>query len=249
MAGPDKKRQTKLAAGIQAILFDKDGTLFDFHSTWLPLLREAACLAARGDEALIPKLMALGGHDALSGRIVSGSVLAAGDTVELVASWASHIEGWQRATLVAQLDALFATKGPIRAAPVTELPLLMRQLRAQGYRLGLATNDTEAAARATTARFEIDPYFDFHCGYDSGHGSKPLPGMAHAFCDMVGLSPENIAVVGDNRHDLEMGHAAGAGLIVGVLTGTSAHDDLAPRADAVIESIAELPALLAQRRM
>jgi phosphoglycolate phosphatase len=50
--------------------------------------------------------------------------------------------------------------------------------------------------------------------------------------------------VGDNLHDLEMGRAAGAGLVVGVLTGTSEHGDLAPFADRVLESIVELEALL-----
>jgi phosphoglycolate phosphatase len=53
-----------------------------------------------------------------------------------------------------------------------------------------------------------------------------------------------VCVVGDNLHDLEMGRAAGAGLVVGVLTGTSEHGDLAPLADRVLESIVALEALL-----
>jgi phosphoglycolate phosphatase len=72
--------------------------------------------------------------------------------------------------------------------------------------------------------------------------------MVHAFCEAVGTSPKAVAVVGDNLHDLEMGRAAGAGLLVGVLTGTSAHADLAPHADAVLDSIADLPALLDRLR-
>lgn len=248
MVVADRFRNQVSQAPLQAILFDKDGTLFDFHSTWQPLLLDAARLAARGDESLVPLLMRLGGHDDLSGRIRAGSVLAAGDTVELVASWSPHISGWSHADLISEIDAHFTARGPLSASPVTALAPLMTRLRADGYRLGVATNDTEQAARATLIRFELDTHFDFHCGYDSGYGSKPLPGMVHGFCAALGISPEVVAVVGDNVHDLEMGHAAGAGLIVGVLTGTSAHDDLAPRADAVLHSIAELPALLAQCR-
>ncbi len=51
-------------------------------------------------------------------------------------------------------------------------------------------------------------------------------------------------MVGDNPHDLEMGRAAEAGLVVGVLTGTGRREDLVARADHVIESIVELEALL-----
>jgi len=42
--------------------------------------------------------------------------------------------------------------------------------------------------------------------------------------------------------DLSMGRAAGAGLIVAVLTGVGGRTDLAPLADAVIGSVAELEA-------
>jgi phosphoglycolate phosphatase len=52
-----------------------------------------------------------------------------------------------------------------------------------------------------------------------------------------------VAVVGDAVHDLAMGRAAGVGLTVGVLSGTSGHADLAGLADIVVESIAALPEL------
>jgi phosphoglycolate phosphatase len=46
--------------------------------------------------------------------------------------------------------------------------------------------------------------------------------------------------VGDSAADLAMGRSAGAGLVVGVLTGVGRRDDLAPLADVVIASVAEL---------
>jgi phosphoglycolate phosphatase len=51
-------------------------------------------------------------------------------------------------------------------------------------------------------------------------------------------------MVGDNPHDMETAHDAGAGLAIGVLSGNSAADHLAPLADHVIGNITELPALL-----
>jgi len=62
-----------------------------------------------------------------------------------------------------------------------------------------------------------------------------------AFCDAVGISPAGTAVIGDSRHDLEMGRAAGAGSVIGVLSGAGTVETLSPLADAVIESVAVLP--------
>ncbi|MCE9651322.1 MAG: HAD family hydrolase [Parvibaculum sp.] len=229
---------------IKGVLFDKDGTLFDFHRTWVPILAEAALVAARGDASLVPGLMAAGGYDEATGRVASGSVIAAGNTPELALLWLQTAPLWEAADLTARLDAFFAEQAPRRSEPVTDLGVLLAALRGSGLRVGIATNDSVASAFATIGHFGLAELVEFHCGYDSGHGTKPEPGMVHAFCDAVGLSPGEVAVVGDNFHDLEMGLAAGAGLRVGVLTGTSAHDDLAPHADFVIGSIVELPALL-----
>ncbi|MGM0586183.1 MAG: HAD family hydrolase, partial [Pseudomonadota bacterium] len=86
----------------------------------------------------------------------------------------------------------------------------------------------------------------FVAGYDSGHGVKPQAGMAQGFMRRYGLTPGEVAVVGDNLHDMEMGRAAGCALRVGVLTGTATREELAEAADHVIESIDRLEALLAR---
>lgn len=230
---------------IKGILLDKDGTLFDFHQTWVPILQGGALLAARGDQRLVPVLMDACGYSVASGRAVAGGVLAAGDTPELAALWATIAPDWQTGDLIQMLDQYFTAEGPLRAVPVTDLPALFGRLRHSGFTLGLATNDSHASAEATLANFGLADLFAFCCGYDSGHGSKPAPGMMHAFCAQVGLEPRDVAMVGDNFHDLEMARRAGAGLKIGVLTGTSLHADLAPHADIVLDSIADLLALLA----
>ena len=65
-----------------------------------------------------------------------------------------------------------------------------------------------------------------------------------AFAKLTGLSPAEIAFVGDNRHDLECGRAAHAGLVVGVLSGTGTRAALAPLADVILGSVVELPGRL-----
>ena len=49
-------------------------------------------------------------------------------------------------------------------------------------------------------------------------------------------------VIGDTTADLKMARAAGVGLVVGVLSGVSASQDLIHYADVLIESVDELHA-------
>ncbi|MCD2440799.1 HAD hydrolase-like protein [Agromyces sp. SYSU K20354] len=80
---------------------------------------------------------------------------------------------------------------------------------------------------------------------DAGRG-RPAPDMAlTALVRTAASSVRSMVVVGDTRSDMESGVNAGAGLVVGVLTGTHARAELeAAGADVVIESIADLPDLL-----
>ncbi len=108
----------------------------------------------------------------------------------------------------------------------------------------MATSDSEQGARRSLSRFNALDKLDFVAGYNSGHGLKPTAGMVNGFCAAMELAPENIMVVGDNLHDMEMGVNAGAGMKVGVLTGTSERELLATLADHVLTSIEELESIL-----
>jgi phosphoglycolate phosphatase len=229
---------------IRGILFDKDGTLLDYGATWIPLNRAAALAAADGDPDLAARLLAAAGYDAAAERVLGGSLLAAGTNREIAACWAALVPGRGVAELTDLVERVYTEGGRHSATPVAELAPLLRRLQARGLRLGVATSDSAAGAEATLAHFGVIDLLDFLAGYDSGHGAKPAPHLVEAFCRATGLAAAEVAVVGDNLHDLEMGRAAGAGLVVGVLTGTSERGELAPLADHVLASIADLEALL-----
>ena len=114
-----------------------------------------------------------------------------------------------------------------------------------GLRLGVATNDSEASARRQIEALRLGPAMEFVAGYDSGHGSKPAPGMILAFARHIGVAPSRIAMVGDTLHDLHCAKAAGA-IGIAVLTGPAGRATLAPHADQVVEDITALPELLSK---
>lgn len=232
---------------VRGIVFDKDGTLFDYRRTWPPVNRAAALAAAGGSEAVARRLLALGGHDPDSDLVAPGSLLAAGDTREIALAWLPELPHRRIDELVPLLDRVFLEQGIVHAAPVTDLPALFARLRARGLALAVCSNDSEAAVLATVGRFGLERHLDFVAGYDSGHGHKPQPGMVEGFCRTAGLPAAEVCVIGDNRHDLEMGRAAGAALLIGVLTGSSPREILEPDAHLVLDSIEALEAALDER--
>lgn len=229
---------------ILGILFDKDGTLLDYDATWMPINRLVADAVARDDAMLAARLLEAAGHDEAAGRVRPGSLLAAGTTAEVADAWAALVPDHGRGDLTAFIDRMFQREGGKAAVAVPGMAATLARLQARGLALGIATNDSHQGALETLAPFGVVEMFEFIAGYDSGHGAKPGPGMVHAFRVAAGLAAAEVCVVGDSLHDLEMGRAAGAGLIVAVLTGTGTHADLAPTADHVIDSIADLEALI-----
>jgi phosphoglycolate phosphatase len=232
---------TRLA--IKGLLFDKDGTLFDFQKSWAPINLKSAAFASQGDEALRLRLLAVGGINPANGHALPDGLLAAGNAAEIADAWIAAGSLFPAESLTTALDRIFLD-GAARMAPAADLPALFGRLKDQGLKLGIASSDSAAAVREAAELFGMAPFLDFICGYDSGHGHKPTEGMPLAFCRATGLTPGQIAVVGDNAHDMEMGRRAGAALRIGVLTGSGTRATLAPFADAVIPGIAELEAFL-----
>lgn len=232
------------SAGIRAILFDKDGTLFDFFRTWMPLYEKLADLLVGGDRGRIERMMRASGYDPMTGRLDPGSPLAAGSNRSIAESWIGELPGTDLEELTRRMDARFAESLTLNPVPVTDLAALFGRLKRRGLKLGVATMDSHAAAAAAIETYKLVGLVDFVAGYDSGHGEKPGPGMVHAFCRAIELPERSVAVVGDTPHDMEMARSAGAGLAVGVLTGASSREVLADYADHVLASIAELEHLL-----
>jgi phosphoglycolate phosphatase len=240
---PILSRRSDRAVSIGGIFFDKDGTLLDYAASWMPVNRRAADCAAAGAAELAARLLRIGGLDPRTGRIAPEGILATGSTEEIAATWIDGGAPHTLSALTRALDNLFRSAVD-DVVPVTDLAALFVRLRAQGLRIGIGSNDSEQAIRATLTRFGIAHLTDFFAGYDSGFGAKPAPGMILEFCRTVDLLPSQIAVVGDGAPDMLMGHAAGVRFRIGVLTGTGTRATLSAHAELCIDSIEALEKVL-----
>ena len=123
---------------------------------------------------------------------------------------------------------------------------VIRRLRESGLKVALTTGFARATQDAIIDALGWRDAVDVILSpADAGRGRPypdlPLTALLRTGATSVGA----MVVVGDTASDIASGLAAGAGLVVGVLTG--AHDEATLNeagADAVIESIADLPELL-----
>lgn len=220
---------------IDAIVFDKDGTLFDFRACWGAWTQSVLAELAP-DPAQSRHLAAVLGFDPDTGAFARDSAVISHTTPEIAALIHPHLSGISFAELNAALNALSAA-APV--VPAVDLRPVLTGLRARGLKLGLATNDTEAPARIHLEHAGILDLFDFVAGCDSGWGGKPAPGQLLAFLKRFDLTAGRAVMVGDSKHDLDAGRAAGMHAVA-VLTGIATAAELAPHADVVLADISHL---------
>jgi phosphoglycolate phosphatase len=232
---------------MRGLLFDKDGTLLDFEASWSRVYRELCLDLAEGDAATAEAMLVAGGFDPATKRFRAGAALAAGHTVDIVRIWYPALTGSALDAMVGRIDKVFHANGVTSSVPISGLRETLAALSDTGFKMGVATNDGTAGTRAALAALDVARFLPHVFGYDSVQRPKPAPDIVHAFAAATGVPLAAIAVIGDNRHDLEMARAAGAGAAIGVLSGNGGREELAPLADVVLDSVRDLPAWLRAR--
>ncbi|MGX5696988.1 phosphonatase-like hydrolase [Agromyces soli] len=134
----------------------------------------------------------------------------------------------------------------VGVSPIPGAEEAIRALRGAGASVVLTTGFSPATRDALLDALGWSDLADLVLApADAGRG-RPHPDMPLTALLRTGTSSvDAMAVIGDTQSDMLSGVNAGAGLVVGVLTGAHDRDALeAAGADEVLDSIAGLPALL-----
>jgi phosphonatase-like hydrolase len=137
----------------------------------------------------------------------------------------------------------------VRAGGVTALPgavEVMTTLRAAGVKVCLLTGFSPATRDALIGALDWRPLIDLALSpADAGRG-RPWPDLPlTALLRLGGGAVSELAVVGDTPSDIESGLRAGAGLVAGVLTGSTSREEFTRAGAAhILDTVAGLPALL-----
>jgi phosphoglycolate phosphatase len=159
-----------------------------------------------------------------------------------------HILGAQEAP---QANAAFEEHyaASVRAGQVAPLPGAadtLAALRAAGIKVCLATGFSPSTRDALLDALGWRPLIDLALSpADVGRG-RPWPDLPlTALLRLGGGAVSELAVAGDTGSDVESGLRAGAGLVAGVLTGSSSREELEQaKAPVILETIAGLLPLL-----
>ncbi len=225
---------------IGALIFDKDGTLFDFHATWGEWTHRILLDFAKEDPRIYRDAAAAFHFETALKRIKPSSPIIAGTVQDVAACLDGIRPEIDRAGLARWLERSSETVPQVAVTPLR--PLLMA-LRGRGFSLSVMTNDSEGPAKAHLTAAGIMDLFDLVIGADSGFGAKPDPEPLLEIARQLGRPAAACAMIGDSLHDL---HAARAAKMtaIGVLSGLAASEDLAGAADVILPDISHLPSWL-----
>ena len=226
------------------IIFDKDGTLIDFHAMWGGWLTDLGQrLDAAAGVAITDPLCKAMDFDAANGRIAPHGQLALTPMAELRALTSAVLltVGLSPSAAEATLKKVWQPPDPVvLAQPVTDLTDLFTALHTHGLKVAIATSDDRLPTETWLAEMGLASLLDGLVCADDGLPLKPASDMVHHLCRALDIPPYQTVMVGDNVVDLQMGRAAGVGLTIGVLSGLGSAEDLEPYADVLLASVAAL---------
>ncbi|MGD9294720.1 MAG: HAD family hydrolase [Roseobacter sp.] len=228
---------------LRGIIFDKDGTLFEFSQTW-EAWAHAFLNRIAGTEDRAIELGRTIGFDLRARRFEPDSIVIAGTPRQVAAALGGSLP---HLTMTELVDIINEEASNAPQAEVVALSGFLQGLQQDGFQLGVVTNDAEGPARAHLQSADILALFGFVAGSDSGYGAKPEPGQLLACASAMGLPPKEVLMVGDSTHDLIAAQRAGMPA-VGVLTGLATAETLAPFSLGVLPHIGHLPAWLKEHR-
>jgi phosphoglycolate phosphatase len=138
-----------------------------------------------------------------------------------------------------------------RCAPIPGAEDAIRAIQQSGAKVCLTTGFAETTQQRILEALGWQNLADLTlCPAQSGRG-RPYPDMVlKALLELKADAVAAVAVAGDTAYDMTTGVRAGAGVVAGVLTGAHGNDQLlAGGATHVLESVRDLPGLLADRKL
>ncbi len=231
------REQAKGERMIDGVIFDKDGTLFDFRKAGAA----GPAVAARSgadDGSRASRMADSLGFDPATGHSTADSPVIAATQPRSPTTCCRICPGSALAALV-DADEPAGRCRPQMSEAVPLRPLLTA-LRARGLRLGVATNDIEAAARRILRR-RRDRTVRLHRGLRFRAWRKAGPGHVLAFAAATGLEPGRVLMVGDSRHDLDGRSRRRNAHRRGADRDRAAPTTCAPLAEVVLPDIGALP--------
>jgi phosphoglycolate phosphatase len=146
---------------------------------------------------------------------------------------------------VERLQAAYAATPPV---PVPGVPETIARLRGAGIRVALTTGFDRQVTDPLLAALDWQVGRDLDavvCAPEVAAG-RPEPHMINRAMELTGVTdPGEVLAAGDTVLDVRAGRAAGASMVVAVLSGAQTEDELTPeRPTHVLDDVTGIPQLI-----
>jgi putative hydrolase of the HAD superfamily len=187
---------------IKAVIFDIDNTLIDFMS-----MKRAASMAAAN--AMIEAGLQDAPED-LSERLFT-FYLEHG--IESDDAFEEYLKQEYKAVdyrILASAVNAYVKEKYLHLKPYPGVLETLRELKRQGYKLGVVSDGVRLKARMRLNEAGLDGYFDAVVTYEDTGKQKPAREPFLRICDELGVNPEECLMVGDwPERDVQGGRLAG----------------------------------------
>lgn len=228
---------------IEAVIFDKDGTLENSAE----YLRNLGQKRARLIDAQIPGI----GDPLLMAFGIDGNkmdltgLMAVGSRRENEIAAAAYIaetgRGWLESLAIAR-GCFEDADRYLKDAPPSPLFVgcleVLQFLFDAGLKLGILSASRTSRVEEFVKRYQLNDYIQLRMGVDEGP-SKPDPALFWQACQKLGVEPHTTLMVGDSAGDIEMARRAGAAGCIGICWGNPKASHL-ETADVVISELDEI---------
>lgn len=209
--------------GIDAVIFDLDGTLTDFSLRMLDARRE-----------FIERIRRMG---------VDLGALDEHKPAEIIITYLERFRGVPREYSRTVLDECiepYELEAAERAGLRDGGARVLEKLRSAGYRLGLASNNSRRCIEIVLTRLGLRGFFDAVVSRDDAARLKPHEEVVVKAMDRLNALPRRTVYVGDSAVDVIAGKRAGAH-VVAIAGGADPREKLLESgADYIINKLDDL---------
>lgn len=221
---------------MEAILFDKDGTLLNYEKVWTPFAIKSVEAFTEHFNIHSQKENVARALGLVDNKMQPGSVAASGTSRDIHEAYENFAEGggeWAQKFYEENLDFIAEHMELIDGSRE-----VLSTLKTLGYKNVIVTSDSRKGTELFIKQLELAELIDDIVSGDDTEYQKPDIRVLYPFLNRHNYAVDDVVMVGDNDADTLLGKDEGL-YTIGVLSGTSKKDDL-KGADMILDSVTDL---------
>lgn len=230
---------------VDAIIFDKDGTLIDFDAFWVALSTKAIEDILKKINVGIKTTDVLQAFGVKDGVTDVNSVLCKGTYEEMgeifhniLSENGCGLSKKEVVDLVIEEYNKNVDSGIVKPTS-PKLEQTLRSLKEKGKKLVVVTTDNEYITLNCLKKLGIEELFDKIYTDDGVNPAKPHPFCANDFCQRYGLDKNCVVMVGDTMTDVKFARNAGI-KVVSLINKEENIQKIGPYTDFVVDDLSKL---------